>query len=111
MDMFGLVVQFHVTPGREAEFDELVARTVAGVHANEPDTLAYLAHTVDGEPSTRLFYELYASKDAKNFHDAQDYVAHFMAEREQYLQGRTVQRLTPQKPWPHALEGEGGTAL
>lgn len=105
MEMFGLVVRFEVTPGHVAEFDELVAQTVAAVHAHEPETLAYLSHQVEGEPHARMFYEVYASPEAKDFHDGQPYVKHFMAERDRYLTGKSVQRLTPLAPWPEMLGG------
>lgn len=59
--MFALVVRFDLLPGTEDEFDWL-AETGAGIRAEEPGTLLYLCHTVPGEPSARVFYELLRSR-------------------------------------------------
>jgi hypothetical protein len=52
---FGLVVWFTLRPGSESDFDDLVARTTAGILAHEPDTLVYACHHVDGSPRERIF--------------------------------------------------------
>ena len=39
--MFALVVRFDLKPGRETEFDDLVADTLIGIDRGEPGTLMY----------------------------------------------------------------------
>src|SRR5690242_9253396 len=55
---FGLVVRFRLRdPEAAAGFDALVARTLPEIGRREPGTLAYLVHSVPGEPLARVFYE------------------------------------------------------
>ncbi|MFD8588268.1 putative quinol monooxygenase [Streptomyces sp. NPDC059637] len=84
--MFGLMVRFTCKDeAAAAGFDDLVARTGAQIRTNEPETVIYAVHRVDGRPLERVFYELYRDEDAFAAHEAQDYVRTFLAEREQYL--------------------------
>ncbi|MFV0128998.1 putative quinol monooxygenase [Streptomyces sp. HMX112] len=83
---FGLVVRFTLRDAEvAAAFDALVTKTLEGIQAHEPGTLAYVVHTVEGEPRTRLFYELYADRDAFDRHEQQEHTRHFLAEREKYV--------------------------
>jgi quinol monooxygenase YgiN len=92
---FGLAVRFTVKEGREREFDDLVAATVAEIARHEPGTLLYGVHTVEGEPRTRIFYELYRDHDAFLAHEDQPHTRHFLDQRERLLDGVEVDRLTP----------------
>jgi quinol monooxygenase YgiN len=84
--VFALVVRFDLRPGTEEAFDRLVAETGAGIRAEEPGTLLYLCHAVQGEPGARLFYELYRDRDAFEIRGQQlAHVKRFLAERERYL--------------------------
>ncbi|MCZ2527815.1 putative quinol monooxygenase [Streptomyces sp. HB2AG] len=84
--MFGLMVRFTCKDeAAAAGFDDLVARTGVQIRANEPGTVIYAVHRVDGRPLERVFYELYRDEDAFAAHEAQDHVRTFLAEREQYL--------------------------
>jgi len=87
---FALAVRFTVLPGKEDAFDELVARTAAGIRADEPDTLVYACHAVDGAPRERIFYELYASREAFDAHENQAHTRHFLAARESLLESTQV---------------------
>jgi quinol monooxygenase YgiN len=82
---FGLVVRFTLAEGATERFDALTEETLAQIRANEPGTLVYNSHRVDGSPQQRIFYELYADRAAFDAHEEQPYVKHFLAEREQYL--------------------------
>ena len=84
---FGLVVRFELRDGAAAGFDALVARTLPGIEADEPGTLAYVVHTVPGEPAVRVFYELYTDRAAFEEHERQPHTVRFLAERDQYLSG------------------------
>src|SRR5690606_5693902 len=92
--MFGLMVRFTCKDeDAAAKFDELVARTGERIRAEEPGTLIYTVHRVEGRPLERIFYELYRDKDAFEAHESQDYIRTFLAEREQYLAATEVDRL------------------
>lgn len=64
MQPFGLVVRFILEPGRGEPFDALMHETLLGIRANEPDTIAYIEHVVEGEPDVRVFYELHRTEAA-----------------------------------------------
>jgi quinol monooxygenase YgiN len=87
---FALVVRFTVRPGREADFDQLVARTAGGIRAHEPGTLVYACHQVDGDTRERIFYELYRDRAAFNDHEAQPHTRRFLTEREPLLESKQV---------------------
>ena len=92
--MFGLMVRFTCKDEEAAAaFDELVARTGEQIKAQEPGTLIYTVHRVDGRPLERIFYELYRDKDAFEVHESQEYVKAFLSAREQYLSSTEVDRL------------------
>jgi quinol monooxygenase YgiN len=96
-DGFGLYVRFTLRSEEAATaFDALVAETLGGIKAHEPDTLAYVVHTVPDEPKVRAFYELYANRTAFEAHESQPHTKRFLIEREQYLSGVTVTFLTAQ---------------
>lgn len=92
--MFGLMVRFTCRDELAATgFDALVARTGEQIRANEPGTLIYAVHRVDGRPLERIFYELYRDADAFEAHESQDYVQAFLAARDQFLTATEVDRL------------------
>ncbi|RBM16850.1 putative quinol monooxygenase [Streptomyces sp. PT12] len=92
--MFGLMVRFTCKDETAAAaFDDLVARTGEQIRANEPGTVIYTVHRVDGQPLQRIFYELYRNVAAFEAHESQNYVIHFLAERSQYLASTEVDRL------------------
>jgi quinol monooxygenase YgiN len=87
---FALVVRFTVREGSESAFDDLVAATTAGIRQREPGTLVYACHRVQGAPRQRIFYELYADKEAFDAHEAQEHTRHFLAAREALLEATEV---------------------
>ena len=92
--MFGLFVRFTCKDEESAvAFDDLVARTGEQIRANEPGTVIYAVHRVDGRPLELVFYELYRDKDAFEEHESKDYVRAFLSERDQYLSATEVDRL------------------
>ncbi|EGJ72725.1 hypothetical protein STTU_p0112 (plasmid) [Streptomyces sp. Tu6071] len=87
---YALVVRFTTRDADSAKkFDALVSRTLEGIRY-EPGTLAYVVHVPEGEPLVRVFYELYASYDAFQIHEAQPHTQRMLSEREQYLDGSEV---------------------
>lgn len=88
---FGLVVRFTARDEAAAiAFDQLAAEALEGIRAYEPGTLVYVNHRVPDEPTVRVFYELYADRQAFESHEEQPHVKHFLAERGQYLESFEV---------------------
>jgi quinol monooxygenase YgiN len=93
---YGLVVRFVLKAGKEAAFDELMARTVAAIAVEEPGTLVYTVHTVDGQPSQRIFYELYRDLAAFEAHEAQPHTRAFLRARDELVERVEVDFVNPQ---------------
>ncbi|GGT00102.1 hypothetical protein GCM10010156_67760 [Planobispora rosea] len=87
---FALVVRFTVRHGAESAFDDLTARTVAKITTQEPGTLIYTCHHVEGQPRQRIFYELYRDRAAFDAHEQQPHVKDFLAQREELLEAIEV---------------------
>jgi quinol monooxygenase YgiN len=95
--MFGLCVRFTCKDEASAEaYDRLVAETVGAIKGNEPGTLVYASHLVDGQPLQRIFYELYRDKAAFEAHEAAPHTCRYLDERDQYLASTEVDWLTLQ---------------
>lgn len=87
---YALTVRFTTRDAEAAErFDALVERTLEGIRS-EPGTLVYVVHVPESEPLVRVFYELYADKDAFQAHEAQDHTKRMLSEREPYLTSTEV---------------------
>jgi quinol monooxygenase YgiN len=94
--MFALVVRFDLLPGAEAAFDALVAEAVPAIGSGEPGTLGYVVHTVDGEPGSRVFYELYRDRAAWQAHEQYEHTARFLQDLQQHLASPPrIEFLTP----------------
>ncbi|MDI5979608.1 putative quinol monooxygenase [Amycolatopsis magusensis] len=94
--MFALVVRFYLRDEQAAEgFDRLVEETAPLIRDAEPGTLIYAVHKVKDAPLSRVFYELYASREAFDQHESNEHTKRFLAEREQYLTGVRVEFLDP----------------
>ncbi|MFC7326878.1 putative quinol monooxygenase [Marinactinospora rubrisoli] len=103
--MFGLVVRFTLKdPESAGGFDELVGQTISKIRDNEPATLVYAVHQVEGQPLQRIFYELYRDRAAFDFHEEQPYIKRFLAQREDYLSSTVVDFLNLQSV--KGVEGE-----
>jgi quinol monooxygenase YgiN len=95
--MFGLFVRFTCKDEASAQaYDRLVAETIEAIRTDEPGTLVYASHLVDGQPLQRIFYELYADRAAFDAHEAAPHTRRYLAEREQYLASTEVDWLTLQ---------------
>lgn len=95
--MFGLFVRFTCKDTASAEaYDRLVAETVEAIKADEPGTLVYATHLVEGQPLQRIFYELYQDRAAFEAHEASRATRRYLAERDQYLASTEVDWLTLQ---------------
>ncbi|MFF3876856.1 putative quinol monooxygenase [Streptomyces sp. NPDC001978] len=95
MANYGLFVRFTLRDGAGEAFDALIQETTAGIRAHEPGTLVYACHEVEGAPHERIFFELYADRDAFEEHERQPHTRHFLAERSKYVAKTEVDRLQP----------------
>ncbi|MGH3773715.1 MAG: putative quinol monooxygenase [Pseudonocardiaceae bacterium] len=94
--MFALVVRFYLRDDEAARcFDDLVRETSPKIEEGEPGTLVYAIHKVKDAPLSRIFYELYESREAFDAHERQEYTKRFLNERDQYLTGTRVEFLEP----------------
>jgi quinol monooxygenase YgiN len=84
--MFGLVVRFDLKDGSGEVFDALTSEAVAAIR-EEPGTLVYACHAVEGDAEARIFYELYRDKEAFEEHEHQEHVRRFHEKKAQYLSG------------------------
>ncbi|HWB38528.1 MAG TPA: antibiotic biosynthesis monooxygenase [Rugosimonospora sp.] len=84
--MFGLMVRFTCKDEASTRaFDQLVSETIGKIETQEPGTLVYAVHKVDGQPLQRIFYELYQDRAAFDAHEEQEHVKRFLGAREELL--------------------------
>ncbi|GAA4569302.1 putative quinol monooxygenase [Planotetraspora kaengkrachanensis] len=101
--MFGLVVRFTCKNEESAAaFDRLVSETIAKIRTDEPGTIVYASHLVDGQPLQRIFYELYQDRAAFDAHEQTDHTKHFLAARGELLISTDVD-------WLQHQDGKGTT--
>ncbi|MGH3809003.1 MAG: putative quinol monooxygenase [Pseudonocardiaceae bacterium] len=94
--MFALVVRFYLRDEEAAKgFDKLAEETAAKIRESETGTLIYAIHKVKDAPLSRIFYELYESREAFDVHERQEYTKRFLDERDQYLTGVRAELLDP----------------
>ena len=94
--MFAIAVRFDLPDADSAAaFDRLVAQTVPGIRAEEPGTLVYTPHLVEGEPLARLFYEVYRDRDAHRDHEARPATAEFLRRVRELVSSVRAELLTP----------------
>ena len=94
--LFALVVRFDCRDeAAAARFDELTAEAVRQITEREPGTLVYATAAVEGEPLARVFYEVYADRDAFRAHEEAEHVRSFHARKDPLLTATRVEFLTP----------------
>ena len=94
--MFALVVRFYLRDEDAAKgFDKLTDEMTVKIRDREPGTVIYAVHKVKDAPLSRIFYELYESREAFDVHERQEHVRRFLDERGQYLTGTRVEFLEP----------------
>jgi quinol monooxygenase YgiN len=92
--LFAILVRFELKDEAAARgFDALAEKTIAAVQAFEPETLVYVVHGVEDAPLSRVFYELYASKDAHRQHESAEYFKRALVELEPYVESARVEFL------------------
>ena len=94
--MLSIMVRFDLPDeAAAATFDVLAAAVVPGIRSEEPGTLLYLTHRVDGAPLARAFYEIYRDRNAHAAHEARAEVADFLQTVGQLAGSTRVELLTP----------------
>ncbi len=93
-ELFGLVVRLSLSEGAGPAFDALTGEALAQIRIQEPGTLLYVVNRVTDDPEARVFFEVYRDREAFDYHEAQPYVRRFLVDRQQYLTGLEVTRLS-----------------
>lgn len=94
--MYALVVRFELRDEESAvAFDRLVNETGRAIEADEPGTLVYVTHRVDGAPLSRIFYEVYRDRAAFEEHERQPHTMRFLDERSKYVATTRVEFVDP----------------
>ncbi len=92
--MFALVARFYLRDEEAVEgFDRLVEDTVVQIRENEPGTVVYAVHKVNDSPLSRIFYELYESREQFDEHEKQVHTRRFIDERGQYVTDMRIEFL------------------
>jgi quinol monooxygenase YgiN len=79
--LYGRIAIYTLLDAGADEFDRLAEQVVDQVRTGEPDTLAYVAHSVPSAPLQRILYQLYADRAAYDRHQERPYVAEFESRR------------------------------
>ena len=77
-----------------AEFDALTAKVFQRVSDHEPSTLVFASHGVEGQPLTRVFYEVYRDQAAANLHARGKPLRELLAREDSLVAGVQIQQLT-----------------
>ena len=92
--MFAIVVRFDLKDEAAARgFDALMGKTLVAIRDLEPGTLIYAVHRVEDSPLSRVFYELYSSRDAHAQHESTEHMVRAFAEMEHYVVNTRVEFL------------------
>lgn len=79
--LYGRIAIYTLLDAGADEFDRLAEQVVEDVRSGEPDTLAYVVHSVPSAPLQRILYQLYADRAAFDRHQERSYVAEFESRR------------------------------
>jgi quinol monooxygenase YgiN len=77
-----------------AEFDALAARVFQQVSAHEPSTLVFASHGVEGQPLTRVYYEVYRDQAAADIHARGKPLRELLARQDPLVVGVRIEQLT-----------------
>ena len=92
--MIAVLARFELNDEEAARgFDALAKDTIAAVQALEPETLIYAVHKVEDSPLSRVFYEVYASPDARRHHESTEHMKRAFDELGQYVESAQVESL------------------
>lgn len=83
-----VIAKVKVKAGNEAKFQAEAEKMIEHVTANEPDTLSYLLHRAQGDPTQFVFYEVYADQAALATHGGSQPMQQFFGAIGGILDGR-----------------------
>ncbi len=86
--MLTVIATLKVQPGKEDAFIAAAKSMIEYVTANEPGTKAYSLHRSMAEPTTFVFYEVYADQAAFAAHGGSPAMAEFFGAAGTLLAGR-----------------------
>ena len=72
--MITVLAKLTAQPGKEAEMQAELEQMVRKVEANEPGTISYSLHTVEGQPGVFYFYEQYEDEEALQAHGQSEHM-------------------------------------
>ncbi|WP_460370381.1 putative quinol monooxygenase, partial [Actinocorallia lasiicapitis] len=87
---FGQIVVYTLLDGREQAFDRLANDLARTATQAEPDIMIYTFHEVDGAPTQRISYQLFADRESFEEHQARPYVARFAADSRAHVLATNV---------------------
>ena len=97
--MYVLLVRFELPDEvAAAAFDEAAAQAVPLIRSREPGTLRYETYAVEQVPLTRVFFEVYADRDAHAVHETQPHTSEFLTRARALASRIQVDELTGQDP-------------
>lgn len=79
--LYGRIAIYTLLDSGADEFDRLADQVVEQVRTGEPETLAYVVHSVPSAPLQRILYQLYADREAYDRHQERPYVTDFESRR------------------------------
>jgi quinol monooxygenase YgiN len=74
-------------------FDELTASVFQTVSDHEPGTLLFAWHVVEGQPLTRVFYEIYRDQEAARIHSQSAALQRLLGSQDALVAGFHIDRL------------------
>lgn len=83
-----VIAKVKVKAGSESEFQSAAEKMIAHVVENEPDTLTYLLHRAQSDPTEFVFYEVYADQAALVTHGSSPAMQQFFAAMGGVVAGR-----------------------
>lgn len=94
--MICIVATLKANEGKEEELKAVLTEMIANVKEKEAGkALIYSLHTTDSDPSSFVFYEMYADADAADAHGKTEHMANMGAKLKGLLAGRPeIKRLT-----------------
>jgi quinol monooxygenase YgiN len=91
--MMALIVTFKLKSGMTDLFDELMFESIRAISADEPSIVTYVVRSVESDPRTRTFYEIYQDEAALAAGETHPATATFLRRREDLIESFTSKRL------------------
>jgi quinol monooxygenase YgiN len=80
-----------------AEFDRFTANVFEHVSDHEPGTLVFASHGVEGQPLTRVFYEVYRDLADANIHARAEPLRELLARHKSLVASVEIEQLILQQ--------------